>query len=373
MKSIAPYQLYFPLGILNAILAVGIWFTQDLQWFNTPAMLIHSKLIAGGFLWSFIVGFLMTAVPRMTGTTGANILEYLISGTILIAQTCSSWYSDPRFFYSFQMALVAFLVIFGGRRILKMTKPLPVFFSHVGMAMILAFAGAYYQFSGNSFMGIHLYHLGATLLLVLGIGTRFFSFLSGLPSEFENSTSRGLRIMFHVGGVLVMGLLFLAGQDHSLAYLGLAIVTLFYLFRIWQVQRASDRPSALKYAVRVVAAMIPLCFFLTWVQPLQFITWFHIIFIACFSLITFSVATRVTLAHGSYSIDLEKQSSALWFLLIFLVLGAVSRVLHGFSEGLWRKSYLHSAVIFWILAVICWCWAFLPRIFKPGPMAKPSC
>lgn len=373
MKNLAPYQLFFPLGILNAILAVGVWFIQNLGWFESPAMLIHSKLIVGGFLWSFIVGFLMTAVPRMTGAGSANRFEYFLASALLIGQTVFSWQLDARLFYANQMLLVLFLIFYGGRRVLKTTKPVPVFFSHVGIAMALALLGSYYHFVGNSLMGIHLYHVGTTLLLVLGIGTRFFSFLSGLPSAFENVTSWWPRLMFHSCGIFMGVLLFCAGRGVSGAYLGLTILSMIYLFTIWKIQRPSNRPSALKYGVRIVAAMIPTSFFLIWLQPLMFVTWFHLLFIGCFGMITFAVATRVTLAHGSYSIDLEMKSPALWCLVTFLTLGIVSRVLYGFSDGLWKTSYLHLAATFWILAVGSWCWTFLPRIFKPGPQAKPSC
>ena len=57
--SWAPYQIFFPIGVLASLLAVGVWFVQGLNWFSSPVLLIHSKLIMGGFLWSFIVGFLM--------------------------------------------------------------------------------------------------------------------------------------------------------------------------------------------------------------------------------------------------------------------------------------------------------------------------
>lgn len=373
MKHLAPYQLFFPLGILNALLAVGVWFVQNLGWFETPAMLIHSKLIVGGFLWSFIVGFLMTAVPRMTGTLSANIYEYCAASALLLGQTFFSWQLDSRFFYANQIVITIFMIFYGGKRLLKMTKPLPIFFSHVGMAMILALVGSYYHFTGNSFMGIHLYHVGAILLLVLGIGTRFFSFLSGLPSAFENVTNLKPRLVFHGSGILMGTLLFLAGRNIYHSYLGLTLISLVYLFKIWQIQRPSSRPSALKYGVRVVASMIPLSFFLTWLQPHMFITWFHLLFIGCFGLITFAVATRVTLAHGSYSTDLEMKSPALWSLVMFLILGIISRVLYGFAGGLWKTSFLHLAATFWIFAIGSWCWTFLPKIFKPGPQNKPSC
>lgn len=373
MKNLAPYQLFFPLGLLNAMIAVGVWFVQNLGWFSTPSLLIHSKLIIGGFLWSFIVGFLMTAVPRMTGTSNANTLEYIVSATLLFGLTLFSWWIDGRYFYGTQALLVVFVMIYAGRRIARMTKPLPVFFSHVGIAMLLALAGCYYHFRGFPLMGIHLFHVGTVLLLVLGIGTRFFSFLSGLPSTFEVDDRTTPRILFHISGLVMALLLFFAGQGYEWAYFGLFALSCFYLLRIWKIQRPSNRPSALKHSARVVAACIPLSFFMLWLQPAYYITWFHILFIGTFGLITLAVATRVTLAHGSYSTDLEMSTRSLWWLFAFLVLGTLSRVLYGFSDGLWKTSYLHLAATFWIGAVICWCSSFLPKIFKPGPQAKPSC
>jgi uncharacterized protein involved in response to NO len=373
MKKLAPYQIFFPFGIFNAILAVGVWFVFNLGWFNTPAIFIHSRLIVGGFLWSFITGFLMTAIPRMTGTAGANKWEYLAASLLLVAQIPFSFLLGAAYFYENQMALIAFLILYGGRRILKSTKPVPVFFSHVGVALVLALSGAKFHLDGNAFMGIHLYHLGAILLLILGIGTRFFSFLSGLPSEFEGFTSKGLRLSFHLSGVCMGVLLFAAGKGFPLAYLGLAALSLNYLFMFWRVQRPSNRPSALKYGVRLSAAMIPTAFFLSWLWPLTYVTWFHLIFIGCFGLMTFAVATRVTLAHGSYSTDLEMKSTALWWLISFLALGIISRVAYGFSESHLKIGFLHLAATFWVLAVLSWCRAFLPKIFKAGPQAKPSC
>lgn len=372
MKNIAPYQIFFPIGIFCSILAVGVWFVQDLNWFSTPAIFIHSRLIVGGFIWSFIVGFLMTAIPRMTGTPTVNIYEFIVALILIVFQIIQAWTLDGRWFYGTNILIVAFLIFYGGRRIFKSVKPLPVFFSHVGLAMILAIVGGFYHFQGNTYLGIHLYHVGTILLLVLGIGTRFFSFLSGLPSEFENAP-KAHHIIFHILGVCVAGFLFLSGSGYANAYLGLFIVSLLYLFFVWKVFRWSDRPSALKYGVRIVASTVPITFLMCWIQPQLYISWLHILFIGCFGLITFAVATRVTLAHGSYSTDLEMKSKALWLVISFLSLGVISRILYGFSEGLWRKSYLHLAATFWVLAVICWSISFLIKIFKPGPQAKPSC
>ena len=363
-KAPDPYRIFFPLGILNAILAVGVWYVQDLQWFTCPTIWIHSRLIAGGFLWSFITGFLMTAIPRMTGTKTANRFELSGALALILGLTGSSWITDGRFFYGLQAILVAFLLIYGGRRILKMKKSPPVFFSHVGIAMALALLGSYEHFKGNSFLGVHLYQMGATLLLVLGIGTRFFSFLSGLPSNFESDEPKVTHWLFHLAGLLVAILLYLAGSGFHLAYLGIFLLSLFYLFKVWKVQRPSAHPSALKLGVRTVALALPICFLMSWLQPAFYLAWFHVVFIGGFGILTFSVATRVTLAHGSYPIELETTSKSLRYLVIFLILGAIFRVGYGFTQGLWKESCLHTAAMFWIFAVGSWCFSFFPKFFR---------
>ena len=270
------------------------------------------------------------------------------------------------------MAVVLFLSLFGGRRLLKSKKKAPVFFSHVGMSMALAFAGAYAHYSYDSFLGLHLYHVGLLLLLVLGIGTRFFSFLSGLPSEFEMA-SKVHRMVFHAMGLALMGLLFLAGLRHSEAYFGLSFVSVLYMVFVWKFHRNADRPSPLKTGMRIVSVSIPLSFFLCGIWPEYYLAWLHILFIGGFAIITYAVATRVILAHGSYSTDLELNSSAFRWFLVFLGAGIVSRLFYAFTEGLWRTSWLHMAATAWVLAIGCWSYFFFNKIFKPGHLNQPSC
>lgn len=365
MTNKEPYQILFPLGILSAILAIGVWLFQDLNWFSIPAVMVHSRLVIGGFLWSFILGFLITAAPRMTGTRPANSIEMVFAVLFVLAQMIFSWKFDPRPFYGTTIALILFVAIYVGRRVMVKTRQFPVFFSHIALAMFLAFLGAIFHYRGKAFMGIHLYQVGMVLLLVLGIGTRFFSFLAGLPPAFETSKLKWKHWTFHGLGVLMVLFLIVSGRGISAGYLGLTIVALVYLFLVWKVQRPSARPSALKYGVRFVAAMIPLSFFLAWLQPHMFILWFHLLFIGCFGLVTFSVATRVTLAHGAYPIDSEMKSRALWVMVVFFVASLTARMWYGFASPDIRKHALHLAATFWVLAVISWSWSFLGRLVNP--------
>lgn len=373
MKNIAPYQVFFPIGIMSGLLAIGVWLTQNFEWTTTPAMIVHPKLVVGGFLWSFIVGFLMTAVPRMTGTSDANKFEYGVALLLILSLIASSWILSARPFYTASAILVLFLMTYAGRRILTAKKTPPVFFSHVGIGMLLALIGSYYHDQGHSLMGLHLYHVGTILLLVLGIGTRFFSFLSGLHNIFEKENSKWQSRLFHVMGILMALLLYLAGTGKPLAYLGLAVLSLGYIFLVWRIQRPSDRPSPLKWAARIVAVVIPLSFFLCWLFPLYLVTWLHILFIGCFGLLTFSVATRVTLAHGAYPTDIETKSPALWWMVGLLTLALIFRLIYGLMGGDFRTHFLHMAILFWILALGIWCKSYFIRIFKTGPLQKPAC
>lgn len=372
--NFAPYQLFFPLGVLNALLAVGVWFVADLNWLSTPAMLIHPRLIMGGFLFCFITGFLMTALPRMTGTRSATKLEYLVSLGLMMGLMSTSWIMNSRPFYLLHIFLISFLLIFALRRLPNLQKPVPVFFSHIALALITAIIGAAFYYRYNTMMGLHLFHVGPVLLLILGIGTRFFSFLSGLPSKFENDSSKVHRWIFHFCGLLTVIFLYLAGQGKTWAYLCLSILMLFYLVSIWSVFRPSTRPTPLKWSMRIVALSMPLSFLMCWFQPLMFVAWLHFLFIGCFGMITFSVATRVILAHGSYPLDLEMRSKSLGLTVLFLVMGIMTRISYSMVENLmFKKSLLHLAATFWVLAIIAWSTIYLFKVFKDGPQAKPSC
>lgn len=372
MKSLAPYQVFFPVGILSSLLAVGVWMTESLQVFGTPALLIHSKLMVGGFLWSFVTGFLMTAVPKMTGARPASPLEMGVGLGLLFSQVIASWILDARWFYGASMATTLFVILFAGRRILNSQKRPPVFFSHVGLALIAALAGAFFHFRNQPNLGLHLYQIAPLLLLVLGIGTRFFSFLSGLPSDFENASARSQNI-FHLMGAGMFGLLILAGSGFQWSYFGLGVLGAAYLCFVWRIFRPSARSSALKWGVRMVALMIPSSFLLSGFFPDLFVAWMHFLFIGCFGMITYAVATRVILAHGAYTTDLEIRSPVLWTLVILFALAMVARLCYALVEGPHKILALKIAALLWIFAIFVWSLSFLKKIFVPGPQARPSC
>lgn len=372
IKEISPYQLFFPLGLFGAILSISIWFLKDLNWLSTPVILIHGKLIVSSFLWSFIIGFLMTTVPKITGTKKAHWFELFSLFSLTLTNMYQSFFTDGTWFYVTSQVLIFFLLIYVGHRVVFRKKKIPMFFSHIVIAIILALVGTTYYYRGNSYMGVHLYHVGSTLILVLGIGARFFTFPSDPPSLFEED-NRKSNFLFHFLGIIICALLCWAGQGYKIAYLALSFVTAIYLLFVWKIYRKSDHPSALKIGIRIIALAIPLSFFMCWLLPENHITWFHLLFICCFSIIIYALATGVVLTHGSYSLDLKPTSPVLWYVIFFLVLSTASRILYQFSDGNWKKSFLHLAASLWVLAIAFWCRSFFIKIIKGGSGEKSAC
>ena len=70
-----PYRVFFPLGILFGLSGVSLWplYFSGLHKFYPGIM--HARLMIEGFLGAFIVGFLGTAGPRLTGTAPLSRAE----------------------------------------------------------------------------------------------------------------------------------------------------------------------------------------------------------------------------------------------------------------------------------------------------------
>src|SRR5204862_7598274 len=79
-KSTDPYRLFFPLGIFLGVMGVSIW---PLYYFGITegySGRAHAFVQTDGFLFAFIAGFLLTAIPRFTGTEApARRTQYVLA------------------------------------------------------------------------------------------------------------------------------------------------------------------------------------------------------------------------------------------------------------------------------------------------------
>ncbi|HNL68644.1 MAG TPA: NnrS family protein, partial [Leptospiraceae bacterium] len=98
-----PYRLFFPLSWLGAFALAFVWIPAVLierhfltiPGWNAYPRDLHSTLAAGVFVLPAMTGFLLTAAPRMTGSSPASMIwvvalffcEILIPPSVLLGGT----------------------------------------------------------------------------------------------------------------------------------------------------------------------------------------------------------------------------------------------------------------------------------------------
>ncbi len=104
LNKIEPHQILFPLGVMHALLGASVWILFVFQRNNYPGIL-HANQMIGGFLFSFVAGFLLTAIPRFIGTKSCSTSELMIAGSFSFL----SFFSEQRIFI---LLLLIYLIIF---------------------------------------------------------------------------------------------------------------------------------------------------------------------------------------------------------------------------------------------------------------------
>src|SRR6266566_9914237 len=85
-KSTDPYRIFFPLGIMLGVMGVAMW---PLYYFGVTdgySGRAHAFVQTSGFLYAFIAGFLLTAIPRFTGTEApSRRVQYVLAATVIVS------------------------------------------------------------------------------------------------------------------------------------------------------------------------------------------------------------------------------------------------------------------------------------------------
>ena len=121
-------------------------------------------------------------------------------------------------------------------------------------------------------------------------------------------------------------------------------------------------PQNLRLAL--ILLLLGLLFPVLW--PGQRVAGLHVIFIGGFSLVTFTVATRVVLGHSGQGHFFGQPLPFLRGAAGLLILAAVFRVMGDFFP-IRRGPILELAAYLWMLAAGIWSWRVLPRVRIADP------
>jgi uncharacterized protein involved in response to NO len=378
-----PFRLLFPLGTAIGILGVALW--PMFVWKAAPAYpaTMHSRIMIEGFLTSFVVGFLTTALPRLIGAPKLSLTEAAgfaaaLGGVTWLHFSGRTLPGDVLFFCT----IGALVFCMGVRAIFRRDTPPPAFVL-VAMGMLCALLGSAIQVIAAVSpsllpvaaipVGRLLLNQGYLLLPIMGIGAFLLPRFFNLPSRqsFDESLAlppgwcKGALFAFACGLAVLAGFVLEATGSPRTGCGLRAAALVVYFFREVPLHRAGLGGGSLALALRVSLASIPLGFLLMAAWPGHSLALLHVVFLTGFSLLTFTVASRVVLGHSGQS---SKFRMTLWPVLAMcalVTLAMLSRVSADWTPA-GRMGHYAYAAIAWIAGAAVWAIFILPGVTKAG-------
>ncbi|EKD42685.1 MAG: hypothetical protein ACD_73C00060G0002 [uncultured bacterium] len=372
-----PFRLYFPMGLIFGFWGMLVWILFFFQQMPYPG-LNHADLMVMGFYTHFALGFLMTAIPRFTGTQTASQME-IGAGFLLISFSLLCFARFDLFSHWVHVIYfleICFLIQYFLRRLSKRKSnpPPPFFFLFVGL--FCAFTGGLVLllqehglvspvFNPKAFI-----YYGWTMAPMLGLGSVLvpkiigYSQASILP--LNHGANADLKKPYIIMGFL--SLMFLVSQlgafwpqVRGFVYLRQIVVTVV-LVLFWTIYKMPPNKGYMAKGLWLSAWCLLIGTWFSVIDDAHRIHDIHLYFVGSISLMISCIATRVIVAHGNYPQTDETSSKFLLFAIIFILLAALTRVI-----AIWTQSYfVHLAVAagIWILGYLLWTLKYGPKIFS---------
>jgi uncharacterized protein involved in response to NO len=383
-----PYRLFFPLGILFALGGVGHWLFYAMGWMKWYSGFLHANIQTQLYLACFVGGFLMTAVPRFSGTWTARVWE-LVSSLVLLLGVAAALFSGQWVISESLYALwLVLLARFIGARFLKRgVQYPPVEFVWIPPAIFLEVAGAtviILVLTGRLHpewmsIGRSMQEQGFMLALVLGVGGFLGPRLMGvhqLPLGNSNNFKLHIqkKIFIHTSSaVLLMLSFFLEGsrEDHMGYTLRAVIVMGMFLWTRSLNTKVIFGPGIFIRLLSVSYWMIALGYWLIPFFPKLHIALLHLVFLGGFSLMIYCVATMVVLNHAGRGELLQKPLWIFWLIAsgVAVSLG-IRLVATFFSEQYFLLLGITSST--WLVVGIGWLIFSMPFILRVPDENQPA-
>ena len=377
-----PYRIFFPLGIALGAAGVSIWPLYYYGLTEGYSGRAHAFVQTDGFLYAFIAGFLLTAIPRFTGTEPPSLItQYVLAAIVVISSAAFElqfFTIGQTGFLIAQFALIAMAV----RRFMHRHQDPPETFTLVGLGLICGALGAVINAGmawnliapTRDLLGKRLLTEGMVLLLVLGIGgflgPRLLGFaqlpqFTPLGAQLPGQIAQRALIYKTSGLAIVLSLIAEYGFGmNMMAFVRAAVVSFVILYTV-QPWRLPAVRTTLAWCVWLAHWFVILAVWLVAALPRYRIDFLHVLFIGGFTLLILAIGTRVTLSHGGHGLAQEKRS---WPLRIGLATGLIAmlaRIGAPFA-GFTYFAHLAWAAFFWIGGMLFWGF-YLVKLLRKAP------
>lgn len=369
--------MLFPIGALLAWAAVLHWLLFAVGMTDAYRAVFHATAQIQGFMTSMAVGFLLTFVPRRTGTAPPSRAELLMAAGAPICATVAGWrehWAIAQVLWVSGLLVVALFVL---RRLRSpgASRRVPAVFLWVVVAILSGLAGALLV-AVAAVLGPHeepgLWQLGRGLLLqgfmsalVIGVGgTLLPTLLRGEPAPLPAGAPRGERV-----AQAAAALLFLASfplEVHVAPRLGLALraavagCTLVGTARLWRLPSVAGLH---RWFIWISAWLLPLGFAVAAADPALRVAALHVVFIGSFALMALSVSLHVALSHGGKPEALTRRPWQTWSMGLLLLAAGLSRFMAG-VDATQLRSWLGAAAAAFLLATVAWGSLVIPSILR---------
>jgi uncharacterized protein involved in response to NO len=371
-----PFRIFFPLGLCLGMIGVALWplyVWHAIEFYPATA---HVRLMIEGLMGSFIVGFLGTAGPRLLDARPLGGLEVfalfalqLLSAVLHLARNQTA--GD----IVFLVLLLVFLGTMATRARSAQELPPPNFVL-VLFGFVNAIAGIFLITAAKSIMngsfanqlGGLMLNEGFILFPILGVGAFFFPKLLGgakpEPSDLQIAATLWVKraaIALLTGLVIWASFVLEALGWVRTAALVRGLTTLAYFVMQGHLLEKPSGPPFLAHCFRLGALLLVAGLFLPAALPGYRLANLHLTFIGGFSIILFTVSTRVIIGHAGQSHLFRKRLRFLVAALTLLVIAMIARVGADFVPPA-RNSHLVYAALIWLIAASVWAVALGPKL-----------
>jgi uncharacterized protein involved in response to NO len=378
-----PYRLFFPLAALVGAFGVGHWLLYVLRWQSTYTCQGHGFAQVEGFLAAFACGFLLTMIPRRTGTApaGTPILLLLVA-CILMAAAASL---AARWLVS-QAAFLVTLSTLGGFAISRLRgrgrRP-PDAFVLVPLGLMQGALGAAAVIAARlgaplvlSVVGRGWIEQGMFLSLVLGTGHLLLPVLGGFDPPGDGDESPASRARRRAHAALAIALIASFPLQEAVAHatdaafgarIGCGLRALLFLADALGCMRAIRWPvvpGLHRRAAWLAFWLTPTGLLLAAAFPAHRVGVLHVTFVGGFALLSLTVATHVIASHGGRPDVIAGHPWPMVVIVVLILLAASTRA----SADLLVDSYwthVAGAALLFVIALAGWAAWLLPTALRP--------
>ena len=285
-----PFRIFFPMGLLIGISGVSLWPLYFMGIHKFYPGIMHGRMMIQGFLMAFVIGFLGTAFPRLSGSAPLSRLELWTLITLLAAVTGVQIGLQPLIADCLFLVLLGVFVSLLARRFQRRTEFLPASFVLVLMGFASAIIGTALLVSSAwspgsvalPFLGNSLLYQAFILFLLMGVGGFLIPRFLGLKVEDDKAPRSWSREAVIAGGIGVMILSTYAAEAWSgdLRTWGLlrAFLATAYLISQVPLHRSHSARTTLAQSLRVGFLILLAGLFLPALLPGQRIAALHLVF-----------------------------------------------------------------------------------------------